>query len=83
VECNTKTKKILLHNISQVVYQFGTEYPEIISHAKNIICGLGFKKFELLDNTKFNILNFLFGINMALKLLSIYRKIKNWKRLLF
>ncbi len=77
MECNTKTKKLLLLNISQVVYQFGTEYPEIISLAKNIICEWGFKRFELLDNTKFNILNFLFGINIALKLLSIYRKIKN------
>jgi glycosyltransferase involved in cell wall biosynthesis len=77
IDNSNEVKKIFQIHISQVVYQFGSEYPEIITQAKNIIYKWGFKKFELLDNTKFNILSFFLGINITVKLLSIYRKIKN------
>lgn len=77
VENNHGTKELLLFNISQVIYQFGSEYPELINLAKKIIARWGFKKFKVLNNAKFNLFSNIFGIGFTLKFLKYYRKFKN------
>jgi glycosyltransferase involved in cell wall biosynthesis len=76
VENNPQTRELLLLNISQVVSQFGSEYPEIISLAQDIISKWGFKKFRILKNTKFNLLSAIFGIRKTIGIQKVYQQIK-------
>lgn len=79
IENNLSSHELLRVNISQVIYQFGSEYPELINLANNMITKWGFKKFKVLNNPKFNITSNIFGIRLTLKLLKFYRKFKNSK----
>jgi glycosyltransferase involved in cell wall biosynthesis len=77
VENNISTHELLLFNVSQVIYQFGSEYPELINLANKIIAKWGFKKFKVLNNPKFNLLSSILGIRFTLKFLKYYRKFKH------
>lgn len=77
VESNFGTKELLLFNVSQVIYQFGSEYPELINLANKMITNWGFKKFKVLNNTKFNLVSHIFGIRVTLKFLKLYRNLKS------
>jgi glycosyltransferase involved in cell wall biosynthesis len=76
IDSSINSKKLLLYNISLVVYQFSSEYPEIIKQATLIIRNHGFKKFKLLGNIKFNFLSSLLGTKSTLLILNFYRKTK-------
>ena len=75
VNQNDNITNLLQYNISQVVYQFGKKYPEIIILAEEILKKNNIHKFRLLGKSNFNRLSALIGFKSTFKIRRILSKI--------
>jgi glycosyltransferase involved in cell wall biosynthesis len=70
-------RDLFLFNVSEIVYQFGSLFPEIIQIARTEIEKQGFTKFRLLTKTKFSRISMFIGIEYTLKIRRIFHNMLN------
>jgi len=68
VEQSKQIAKLFQLNISQVAYQFGTFYPEIIAESKKILLRNTFKSLKIKQPLRFNIISSLIGFEYAIRI---------------
>ena len=66
IESSIRTMKLYQLNISQVVYQFGIEYPELVPKAKKMLAKRGVEKFEINLPWRFALASRIFGFTRVI-----------------
>ena len=60
------TEKLFQLNISQVAYQYGTDYPDIINESRKILRSNTFKSLKIVKPRKFKLVSLFIGFEKAL-----------------
>lgn len=68
VERSMETERLFQLNISQVAYQYGTNYPDIIVESKNILNGNKFKSLKITQPWKFKVIALIIGFENLISL---------------
>lgn len=74
VEKSKRTEKLFQLNISQVAYQYGNDYPQIIKASEHILLENTFKSLRITRPWKFSIIASLIGFENAMYLKRFLKK---------
>ncbi len=66
IERSKLTEKLFQLNISQVAYQYGTDYPEIIIESRKILRGNTFTSLKIVNPWKFKLISLIIGFENAI-----------------
>jgi glycosyltransferase involved in cell wall biosynthesis len=73
IERSQLTERLFQLNISQVAYQCGCDYPEIVKESREILRGNSFSSLKVCKPWKFKIISFLIGFENAIWLKKILK----------
>lgn len=75
LEKSNRTRRLFQLNISQVTYQFGMDYPELLNISLNYLANNRYKKLVVNEPRFFAIISKLFGFRIALGLKKLIHEI--------
>jgi glycosyltransferase involved in cell wall biosynthesis len=76
IENSHQTREYFKFNLSQIVYQFGRDYPTVVSEAKREMQKYNLGEFRIIGNNNFQLVSNVLGFERALKLAK-FKKILN------
>ena len=75
LEKSNRTQKLYQLNISQVAYQFGHEYPSVITESLLILSHNKYKKLQVIHPKKFALISKIIGFRNAMSISFLKRKV--------